>query len=331
MDTGGPAASIRHLLQQLDGHEFEHFIADLWDRRGWNTDVTSKSSDKGIDVVATKAFPYPKKVLIQTKRYRDTNTVSGPELQTYASLKQRENVDEVVVITTSGFTNQAEVIADDFNIKLIDGQTLRRLVGEMSAEDLVATYADGTEIQNSPYTESITAFEAPSRTTITAECELFRADLVGYEWVTSSDPAVEKPTEFDGPFFAFEFTNLVEYDLSLHPWEDFTVYDDRGRSYTQAMRFSRNGYFPGDWQVKQPTIPASGTAKFAFYVADVASDVARIRFGNNAHLLLDDYDRESDEFSRADLLRTVEWTMYLSEERKAEVPDLPPELAAAVK
>ncbi|RKD88945.1 restriction endonuclease [Halopiger aswanensis] len=331
MGTGGSATSILQLLQQLDGHEFEHFIADLWARRGWNADVTSQSSDKGIDVVATKAFPYPKKVLIQTKRYRDTNSVSGPELQKYASLKQRENVDEVVVITTSEFTNQADVIADDFNIKLIDGKTLQRLVGEMSAEDLVATYADGAEIQNHPYTECISAFEAPSSTTIVAECELFRATLVGYEWVTSSDPAVRKPTEFDGPFFAFEFTNLVDYDLSVHPWEDFTVYDDRGRSYTQEMRFSRNSYFPGDWQVKQPTIPASGTAKFAFYVADVAGDVSRIRFRNNTHLLLDDYDRESDEFSTEDLLRKVEWTMYLSEEQKAAVPDLPAKLAAAVK
>jgi hypothetical protein len=331
MDTGVAMSSILQTLQQLDGHEFEHFIADLWSRRGWSTDVTAQSGDKGIDVIATKAFPYPKKVLIQTKRYRDTNSVSGPELQKYASLKQRENVDEVVIITTSGFTNQADIIADDFNIKLIDGETLQRLVGEMAAEDLVATYADGTEIPDGPYTENIGAFESTSPTTIVAECELFRAELVGYEWVTSSDPAVRKPSEFDGPFFAFEFTNLVEYDLSLHPWEDFTVYDDRGRTYTQAMRFSRNSYFPGDWQVKQPILPAAGTAKVAFYVDGVAGDVSKIRFRNNTHLLLDDYDRESDDFSAEDLLRKVEWVMYPAEERTPDVPDLPPELAAVVK
>ncbi|MDF9746173.1 restriction endonuclease [Natrinema salsiterrestre] len=330
MDTGAAMSSILQTLQQLDGHEFERFIADLWSRRGWSTEVTTQSGDKGIDVIATKAFPYPKKSLIQTKRYRDSNSVSGPELQKYASLKQRENVDEVVIITTSGFTNQADVIADDFNIKLIDGETLQRLVGEMAAEDLVATYADGNEISDRAYTGTISAFESTPPTTIVAECDLFRAELVGYEWVTSSDPAVRRPSEFDGPFFAFEFTNLVDYDLSLHPWEDFTVSDDRGRTYTQAMRFSRNSYFPGDWQVKQPIIPAAGNAKFAFYVDGVAGDVSGVRFRNNTHLLLDDYDRESDEFSTADLLRKVEWMMYLSDERKAEIPDLPPELAAAV-
>lgn len=331
MDTGVSTSSIRQTLQQLDGHEFEHFIADLWSRRGWNTEVTAQSGDKGIDVIATKAFPYPKKILIQTKRYCDTNSVSGPELQKYASLKQRENVDEVVIITTSGFTNQADVIADDFNIKLIDGGTLQRLIREMAAEDLVATYADGNEVPDRPYTETISAFEPTSPTTIVAECELFRATLVGYEWVTSSDPTVREPTEFDGPFFAFEFTNLVDYDLSLLPWRDFTVSDDRGRRYTQERRFSRNSYFPGDWQVKQPVIPAAGNAKFAFYVAGVAGDVSKIRFRNDTHLLLDDYDRESDEFSSAELLRTIEWVMFLSEERTADVPDLPPELAAAVK
>ncbi|NGM70645.1 restriction endonuclease [Natronolimnobius sp. AArcel1] len=330
MDTGVTKSTILHYLQQIDGHEFEHFIADLWSRRGWDTNVTSQSGDKGIDVVATKTFPYPKKTLIQTKRYRDSNSVSGPELQKYASLKQRENVDEVVIITTSGFTDQAEDIADDFNIKLISGETLQRLVREMAAEDLVATYADGAEIPDQPYTETISDFEPARPPTIVAECDLFRASLVGYEWVTSSDPAVETPAEFDGPFFAFELTNLVDHDLRLHPWEDFTVYDDRGQKYTQGMRFSKNRYFPGDWQVKQPRIPAGGTAKFAFYVGGVSGSVSRIRFQNNTHLLLEEYDRESDGLSRADLLQKVSWMMYLSAEEKEALPGLPSELAAAV-
>ncbi|NGM71109.1 restriction endonuclease [Natronolimnobius sp. AArcel1] len=331
MDTGLPKSAISRPLQQLDGHEFEHFVADLWSRRGWDTEVTSQSSDKGIDVVARKTFPYPKKLLIQAKRYAETNAVSGPELQTYASLKQRENVDEVVVVTTSGFTNQAETIADDFNIKLVDGETLERLVREMGAEDLVAAYADGIDISSHSYTESISAFDSSEPTTVVAECDLFRATLVGYEWVTSSDPDVIEPTEFDGPCFAFELTNLVEYDLVLHPWEDFTVYDDTGQSYTQSLGFSRNSYFPGDWQVAQPRIPASGTAQFAFYVDGVDSAVSRVRFRNTTHLLLEEYDREADGLSRADLLRKVEWMLYLSEAQKDALPGLPPELAAAVK
>lgn len=39
-------------LYEIDPFEFEHLIADIWDYLGWDTEVTSKAQDGGIDVVA---------------------------------------------------------------------------------------------------------------------------------------------------------------------------------------------------------------------------------------------------------------------------------------
>lgn len=128
-------------LMDLKPVRFERFIADLWSQRGWETKVTDESNDRGIDVIATKSFPYKKKKFIQAKRYKKGNNVSGPEIQKYASLKQRDGVDEVVVVTTSGFTKQAIGLCDEFNIKPVNGEQLVEVIDATSSEDLVREHA----------------------------------------------------------------------------------------------------------------------------------------------------------------------------------------------
>ncbi|WP_226013609.1 restriction endonuclease [Halomicrobium salinisoli] len=127
-------------MTDLDPIQFEKFVAELWARRGWETEVTSGSNDRGIDVIAEKHFPYEEKVLIQAKKYAQGNRVSGPEIQKYASLKQRDGVDEVIIVTTSEFTAQAIELSQEYNIKLINGKTVLNMIIEGSAEDLLQQY-----------------------------------------------------------------------------------------------------------------------------------------------------------------------------------------------
>lgn len=133
--------NIKTALQQLDSFDFEHLIADLWDHQGWKTRVLQASNDRGIDVVARRAEPFEQKHLIQAKRYSADNKVGSEEVQQYASLRQQEdNVDAVIVVTTSGFTQQAERVATDVNLKLIDGDNLVNLIQNQNAIDLVSNY-----------------------------------------------------------------------------------------------------------------------------------------------------------------------------------------------
>ena len=114
---------------------------------GWETEVTQGTADKGIDVVATKRNPFEMKQLIQAKRYSPNSTVGSPDIQQYASLRHQEsNVDAVVVVTTSTFSTQAEQIADDLNVKLIDGVELEKLVEKYNCEELVLRYADPSSL-----------------------------------------------------------------------------------------------------------------------------------------------------------------------------------------
>lgn len=140
-----PDDELRRRLQSMDDFEFEHLIADLWRRQGWTAEVEQQSSDAGVDIRATKTAPYRKKALIQAKRYSDTNTVGGPDIQQYSALKQQEaDADEAIIVTTGYFTGSAEDRARDLNVKLIDGVDLISLVNELDAYDIVEEYLGTT-------------------------------------------------------------------------------------------------------------------------------------------------------------------------------------------
>lgn len=128
-------------LQEMDDQEFEHFIADLWQEMGWDTEVEQQSWDAGVDIRATKSNPFQQKQLIQAKRYSDNNSVGGPDIQQYASLKQQENnVDSVVVVTSSDVTKPGHERAEELNVKIVDVNDLIDIVKENKAHDIVKEY-----------------------------------------------------------------------------------------------------------------------------------------------------------------------------------------------
>lgn len=128
-------------LRQMDEYEFEKLVADVWEQRGWTTTVTSSSSDRGIDVVAEKSSPFSQKQLIQAKRYSAGNKIGGPDIQQYSSLRHQENdVDAVVVVTSSSFSSQARQRAEELNVKLVDGEGIYDMISDLDSQDLLSGY-----------------------------------------------------------------------------------------------------------------------------------------------------------------------------------------------
>jgi len=151
-------------LRELDDQVFEEFLGDLWDQRGWETEVTSRTKDGGIDVVATCEFPISLTVVIQAKRYSSSRSVSSTEVQQYSSLRhQRDTVDAVAIITTGGFSEQARETAEALNVKILNGDDLCRLIHDTVAYNLVDDYSpEGMDVRNlssvniDPLPESVT-------------------------------------------------------------------------------------------------------------------------------------------------------------------------------
>jgi restriction system protein len=135
---------LRGRLQTMDPYVFEEFIADVWEHLGWHTRTVGKPGDRGIDVIATRG---DEKQLIQAKRYGPNTTVGSPEVQQYASLRiQEDGVDTVTIVTTGGFTRQAEDLAPDLNVLLIDGEDLLAVLEEIEAFEVFAEHFDDIEV-----------------------------------------------------------------------------------------------------------------------------------------------------------------------------------------
>lgn len=140
---------IKRALRSIDEFEFERFVADLWRAMGWAAAATQGSTDRGVDVVATRDEPFPRKHVIQAKRYAGDNLVGSPAIQQYASLgRQEDGVDAVVVVTTSGYTQQARQVAADLNVKLVDGDDLVGILRNGGYHGLLA--AHGASLPDSP-------------------------------------------------------------------------------------------------------------------------------------------------------------------------------------
>lgn len=118
-------------LRSMDNYEFEKLVAEVWQEMGFETKVTQASNDRGVDVIAEKDHVYHEKKIIQAKRYAEGNKIGSEQVQRYDSLRRQEdNVDEVIIVTTSSFTKPAKRTAKDLNVKPIDGNNFLELYQE---------------------------------------------------------------------------------------------------------------------------------------------------------------------------------------------------------
>ncbi|WP_157969465.1 restriction endonuclease [Haloplanus rubicundus] len=112
----------------MDDDRFEHFVADLWEEMGYRTSVRSFSGDAGIDVLARKRGPIGATKAIQVKRYGDSSTVGGPEIQQYFAMKYQVGADEGLIVTTGQFTAPARDRAEELGVRLVNCFGLRSLI-----------------------------------------------------------------------------------------------------------------------------------------------------------------------------------------------------------
>lgn len=123
------------VLESIDPYDSEHLVAKVWEKQGYSTEVTDGSNDRGIDIVARKQEPTSEKQLLQVKRYSQDNRVGSREIRKYATLYQQDSdVDTVVLVTTSTFTDEAIGLTGDLDVKPIDGVRLQSMIADHAPE-----------------------------------------------------------------------------------------------------------------------------------------------------------------------------------------------------
>jgi len=107
--------------------DFEDFVANLFNTIGYETEVTKKTGDYGIDVIAKKEGEI---MAIQCKKYQEGNHVSNREVQRLLGSMQLKDLkaNKGILITTSDFTKQAYFQAEDTPIELWNKEMLHETV-----------------------------------------------------------------------------------------------------------------------------------------------------------------------------------------------------------
>lgn len=127
--------SKSHILRQLrdmNPYEFEKLVAKIWKKQGWDTELTTGSRDRGVDVVAIKKGTFEKRRhLIQVKRHGENSKVGSGDIQKYAGLYQGDDqVDNVFVVTSNRFTSEAKEVAKSRDVSLVNCDELYERITE---------------------------------------------------------------------------------------------------------------------------------------------------------------------------------------------------------
>src|SRR3989304_9846516 len=135
-------------LKSMDSYDFELLIGDLFDAMGYTTMVTPRSRDFGVDIlIKLEHFGLSHAWIVQAKKYE--GNVGVREIREYGSLRMRDRVDGVIIVTTGNFTNEALQEAEQYNVKLICGDILVGMMNRYLEKYLEKALTEKEEIQGS--------------------------------------------------------------------------------------------------------------------------------------------------------------------------------------
>jgi HJR/Mrr/RecB family endonuclease len=129
LKTPNVSSQKKHSIDDVDlmtGQEFEMFIAELFSKMGYVSEITKASGDQGIDVIATKNG---NKIGIQAKCY--SSSVGNSAIQEVVAGKSHYRLDKAIVITNNFFTDAAQQLAQSNSIILWDRHILKEKIVEI--------------------------------------------------------------------------------------------------------------------------------------------------------------------------------------------------------
>lgn len=115
---------------KMTDRDFEFEIGKVYSRHGYQTHVTKRSGDGGVDVIAKKDN---ETIYIQCKHYAPNTHLGAPELQAFWGCCSGNGISKGVMVCTSSLTKDARAFANKLKGKLV-------IVGMKELMELDKTY-----------------------------------------------------------------------------------------------------------------------------------------------------------------------------------------------
>lgn len=127
-----PPTTLIEALHRLSPAAFEHLIARLLKAKGFvDAQLVGGANDRGVDIVCRDSDG--SLIAVQCKRYAPNDAsrrVGAPVVQLLSAMALQRRAHRGILVTTAAFTASAYQQARDFDIELIDGENLVRMIEE---------------------------------------------------------------------------------------------------------------------------------------------------------------------------------------------------------
>lgn len=123
-----PTLDLDHLFTFSPG-EFEHYVATLFQRKGYVVKRRGRTGDLGVDLELLA--PGNRKAIVQCKRYQ--NTVGAELVRELYGTLMHEKALHAFLITTADISSAAREWAQGKPITLIDGATLMAIAAALES------------------------------------------------------------------------------------------------------------------------------------------------------------------------------------------------------
>lgn len=132
----------------MEGYEFENYLKTLFFYAGFDVEVTQKSRDYGADLILKRGSDT---VVVQAKRYN--KAVGIKAVQEILASAPHYMATEAWVITNSYFTDQAELLAKENRVRLIDREELiemsKEICRKLSIDNSASEYIQTSKLSTS--------------------------------------------------------------------------------------------------------------------------------------------------------------------------------------
>nr|WP_226545070.1 restriction endonuclease [Bacillus thuringiensis] len=119
-----------HIIDQMNGRQFEEYLSSLYQALGYHTEITKESGDFGADLILKNNN---ETIIVQAKRY--SNKVSLQAVQEIVAAKGYYSVNHAWVVTNNYFTDSARKLADANGVLLIDRDLLIKLSAQVNRQN----------------------------------------------------------------------------------------------------------------------------------------------------------------------------------------------------
>ena len=118
-----PQKKVVSYWQKLSGYKFEKELAQIFIKNGFDTEITKKSGDGGVDIILN---PKGKKIYIQCKAYQSHAGVAV--VRELLGCMELNDVEYGIIACTGGFTKGAVEMAMKVGIYLLDSRDIVALM-----------------------------------------------------------------------------------------------------------------------------------------------------------------------------------------------------------